>query len=374
MQTISEKIHSYINALSTDEVLNFYKLNFGMEEVLPSSSDLYRSSLFDLIAKDYQRIKNGLLIHQDEAYIELINYDSIKYVLIILLDDFVNSKTDEDLIEMFKNYFNNTIQLDEEDLIKKIRNINEVNPKIEKALYFYDLYNRLKYNKSDEIINKFNEIGLRNTYLNHFVEFERIENVMYDIIKSGVFVNLTLLICIIDIAYTERIAREIFENFIELQYKETYEKRFKVPILEIDIINMLRRNNKPSPNPRAKKIDELLFIKEIQDVRNKIIENNLEYEYSFTEPIVDVLNFRHSGILRGLLMELLKPVVELIGRHKTLSLFKPFFYILFEDNYNGLLTEDGFERENLNNIDFNGTYRGIYNSYFSTRVETLAGI
>jgi hypothetical protein len=197
---------------------------------------------------------------------------------------------------------------------------------------------------------------------------------MYDIIKSGVFVNLTLLICIIDIAYTERIAREIFENFIELQYKETYEKRFKVPILEIDIINILRRNNKPSPNPRAKKIDELLFIKEIQDVRNKLIENNLEYEYSFTEPIVDVLNFRHSGTLRKLLMELLKPVVELIGRPKTLNLFKPFFYILFEDNYNGLLTEDGFELENLNNIDFNGTYRGIYNSYFSTRVETLAGI
>jgi len=374
MQTISEKIHSYINALSTDEVLNFYKLNFGMDEVHPSSSDLYRSSLFDLIAKDYQRIKNGLLIHQDEAYIELINYDSIKYVLGIVLDDFVNSKTDEDIIEMFKNYFNNTIQLDEEDLIKKIRNINQANPKIEKALDFYNLYNRLKYNKSDEIINKFNEIGLRNTYLKHFVEFERIENVMYDIIKSGVFVNLTLLICIIDVAYTERIAGEIFENFIELQYKETYEKRFKVPILEIDIINMLRRNNKPSPNPRAKKIDELLFIKEIQDVRNKLIENNLVYEYSFTEPIVDVLNFRHSGTLRKLLMELLKPVVELIGRPKTLNLFKPFFYILFEDNHNGLLTEDGFELENLNNIDFNGTYRGIYNSYFSTRVETLVGI
>jgi hypothetical protein len=51
MQTISEKIHSYIKALSTDEVLNLYKLNFGMEEVLPSLSDLYRSSLFDLIAK-----------------------------------------------------------------------------------------------------------------------------------------------------------------------------------------------------------------------------------------------------------------------------------------------------------------------------------
>jgi hypothetical protein len=151
MHTISEKIHSYINALSTDEVLNFYKLNFGMEEVLPSLSDLYRSSLFDLIAKDYQRIKNGLLIHQDEAYIELINYDSIKSLLTNVLEDFVNSKTDEELIEMFNDYFNNTIQLDEKDLIEKIRIKKEVNPKIEKALDFYDLYNRLKYNKSDDL-------------------------------------------------------------------------------------------------------------------------------------------------------------------------------------------------------------------------------
>ena len=30
--------------------------------------------------------------------------------------------------------------------------------------------------------------------------------------------------------------------------------------------------------------------------------------------------------------------------------------------------------EDENNKDFEGTYRGNYNSYFSTRVKTLAGI
>jgi len=320
MQSITEKIKNHIESLTNEELKRIYENNFQID--ISNSlhgCGFYKTGLILLITSGYDEFKSRLVLQKDMAYNELMNFNP--------LDD------------------------------------------KSKGVSFYKMYKDLKYTGTEEVIEKFNSIGLRRPFLIHFTEFEKIESWIFSVIKKGIPVPLLSVLIILDNAYDERIAKEILENFIERDLKE-YDGR-EISELEIGIKNMLRRK-KSSSIRTSNKIEDILFGRMLEKVEqfNKKIGSKID----FFEPIVDVLNFRHSGALRKLLIELLEPLVKLIGRPKAIELFKPFFYILFEDNYNGLLTENGFELENLNNIEFNGTYRGNYNSYYSTRVKTLAGI
>ena len=322
MLSITEKIHNYIELLSSEGLIKFYDRNF---QINISNSNLdnlfYKNRLLYLIVNDYDEFKSRLVLQKDMAYNDLMNFNPLNHE--------------------------------------------------SKAISFYKMYKDLKYAGTEEVIEKFNSIGLRRPFLIHFTEFEKIEGWIFSVIKKGVFVPMLSVLIILDNAYDERIAKEIIENFIDPDFKQ-YDGRENVSEVEIGIRNMLRRRKNQSSIQRPKKIEDLLF----GNILDKVEQFNkkLGAEIDFLEPIFDVLNFRHSGNLRKLLMELINPVAKLIGRPKTLDLFKPFFYILFENNLDGLLTEDAFELENQNNIEFNGSYRGNYNSYYSTRVKTLAGI
>jgi hypothetical protein len=323
MQTITEKIKIHIETITSEELIEFYNRNF---EINISNSrlgnDFYKTALFSMITSGYDEFKKRLISQEETAYEQLMNFD---------LSDVEN-----------------------------------------KPISLLTTYIGLKYSGSEEVIQKFNSIGLRNPFLSHFTELEKIESWIFNVIKEGMFLPMLSTIIIVDNAYDERITKEILQNFIESKSKESYDGRTNVSEFEIEIRNMLRRRKYVSSNQKTPRVEDLLYGTLLDKVEQ--LNGRIGSEIDLFEPMLDALNNRHSGALRKLLKMLIEPVVQGFGRPKTIELFKPFFYLIFENNYNGLLTEEGFELENDKNSDFVGTYRGNYNSYYSTRVKTLTGI
>ena len=380
MQSITEKIKNHIESLSLLEIQKFYKNNFQLDikDMITKKKDFYKNGLFNLICEGYEDCKKQLILNQEEAYNDLLLYNPIKENYENqLLKDYNHLFSDQEIVEMIKNKYEILEPINEKQLIETVRfQLNNINDQdqIDKNFAFFNFYRSLKYFKTREVVEKFYSLEFINYELTHFVEFDKIEDVFFEIIKSGVFIKLSIFLLIVDCSYNERISREIFKRHVHPKRKKEYDSRDNVPQLEIDIKNMLRRRKYSTERPRPQKFEDLLFERENEKVENLFFQNNFELKFNLFDTLFDVLNFRHSGTLKYLLKEELTPVVNIIGRPKTLLLFKPFFYVLFEDNYDGLLTEVGFDIENDENLDFVGTYRSNYNSYYSTRVKTLAGI
>jgi len=376
MQTIILRIKNYIESLTSDELKIFYDKNFQIDiSNSPLGDDYYKTSLIDLICYGYEEYKSQLILNQDAAHKELLDYNPTKEdIQIQYLKNNYQIFTDQELIEMVKNKYEIIEPIDEKKLIETIRiQLENLNEKDHRIYYYYEFYKALKFKKEKDVVEKFNSIGLRNPYLTHFIKFEEIEDFIFEIIKSGIYIQMISVLNIIDIGFDDRITSEIFINFINPKEKENYDGRPNVMQIEIDLKNNLRRKKYSSSSPRPNSLIDILINRENENYTNAMNQIDFEFKYDFFEMIIDRINYR-GATLKELLLDLLNPIVKSIGRTKSLKLFKPFFYMLFEDNHNGLLTEKGFELENLNNIEFNGAYRGNYNAYFSTRIKTLVGI
>jgi hypothetical protein len=309
------------------------------------------------------------LIDKTYQYIHDLNENDTNKLLENIID-FYSFNLDikkEWLLQLITfNYFDYGIrdEIIEKDIKIELIKTYILNNSTEKIGCIYELYRDAKFCHSNEISTFLTELGIKKMFHTHFVDVEKMENILFSIIQSGIIIDYAFLIIIIDIMYDLRIHKEIYEIFIDPKIIEEYDGKGNVHEIEIQLKNIRRKRKYASKKAQKKELFEDLIL----DV-NKI---NSEIDQPTT--LIEVLNGKTPLYIKNLLQSFLNHLIEVKGRAEVLKIFKDYFHILFESNLNGLLTEESFVKENDVNEDFAGKYCGNYMKYYSTRIKTLVGI
>ena len=213
-------------------------------------------------------------------------------------------------------------------------------------------------------------MGYETINFNHFFDIEEFEEIMFGIIKEGVIVNFFLFFSILDSYYKQRIYKTIFEDCINGKILPEYDKRKNVPQVAVDFKNLVRRVKDNPTKIRAKDENEIFKMKIINNF-NEIPKS----EYDVYKEFDDTINLRpNNAELMRQLLEILTPYIEMHGDAKIKVLFKPYFYLLFEnDKRSGLLKENDFFEDYKTKYDDVVSYNGNFKTYYNSRIKALVG-
>jgi hypothetical protein len=144
-----------------------------------------------------------------------------------------------------------------------------------------------------------------------------------------------------------------------------------VPQTAAEFKNIVRRYNYKTNTPNLRSEYERLMT----ELLKKFEDSIPKVEFNLAKAIDDVVNLRpNNAIYRKLLSETLQPLIDLHGKQKIKTIFKPYFHLLFENKEGGLLTEDTFIVTHTNRNGKNDNYDGNYNKYYNTKIKVLVGI
>lgn len=318
MQSITDKIKNYINHLSYEEVValvqstNRETIQFNIGE-----DSVYRASLLVFITMGYEDAKNNMLTVGRQITKEIEENPT-------WLPVFSESKD------------------------------------VKIAHQFCCL---VKYNRSDNLVSILKEKGITDDAL--FINLENLENIMLDIIKSGVVIRLIETLYLVDLIYNARVVKYVLNNFGKFEVSKTYDKRKNVRDIDIQLVNILRKRKYASKKPKAKDEFESLM-NDLFDVLNAI-PNGTGEEMASTLLLNSIRN--HNSPCRDAIKEYFMNLSTNKTKAQIKKVFSQFFHILFENDINGLLSEDQFTTLSA----FNGQYEYSYKRYYSTRLDTLAG-
>ncbi len=324
MRPLTTRIEEYINSLNFDEIKQLIpKGQFNLlEECLP----IYRTTLINFITEGYS------------SYISYLNEKTINTI------EWINQNPDQ-IPDKFYNYSGE----------------GELN-------IVYQTYANLKFSKSYEVINFFKYRGIREVFLTHFVEINRIEDTIMEIIKSGIIINAQFTLIIVDMMYDMRIARDLNAYFITHKIVDEYDGPKEFKECEITLLNMLRR--------RKSDLDKFTKKEKYADPLEALLAEVERNDDSPDKFLTNIYIQAQKGTIRednNPLKELLKWYFMRILKYYTpleiKKIFKPLFYILFENSTDGLLSEDQFKLQ----AEDNEKYDGYYNKYYNTRLDTLVG-
>jgi hypothetical protein len=328
MQNLISRIEAHINSLTSEEITKLIKANYSEEEA---------------------QIIDGGFFHNKEVVIALITFGYSEYM------EHQNDKAKNMLTE-----------------IKELQLKNELHKKVTDG---YKLLSASKFNKTDEIITILKSMGIREMYLTHFIDLNNLEDILLEIIKSGCTFDLKMAVLLLDIAYDFRIATELRETYVDYEKVLYYDKRIDVSKTEIELKNMIRRwkyNAEFNKKPKIKFEEKMYTIFKQYNFNMEQIKTSIGLELE--EALYDYLNNRNNRNLKNLFSLFFKPILKKHGKRYIEKTFKPYFYIAFENTFEGLLTEEGFENENENNNEFTGKYSNNYEKYYKLKVKALTGI
>jgi hypothetical protein len=255
-----------------------------------------------------------------------------------------------------------------------------LHPKIEdKTPIAYSLYNAAKFFKDDEVITFLKKMGIRETFHDHFIDLNMVEDTLFGIVISGYIITIFDALILVDLSLGHKISYDFFANFTEMELEKNYDSRKNVPKSEIELKNLKRKwdynhNYKPKNNYEE-------GMKQIQVFWQT---NNLKGK--FTKSIYDMLNDRNSSTIKIYLQEFFIPLLLSHDKSDILQKFKPFFHIVFNNKSKGidgktihsshLLTSAEFEKHNEDRINKGKevVYDGDYNKYFNLTIKRLIGI
>jgi hypothetical protein len=273
---------------------------------------------------------------------------------------------------IFENFFLNykdyrTVTMEFENELKSFESIEQLCERFNqtKIRIAFLIYRYNKFCKTNYISEYLSQLGVRSMYQEHFIDIEKIENTLFDILKLGVLVNLQEYINVLDLSIDVRIFREFINHLVESEIVEKYDGRANVSKMDILLRNMERKRKYYSATPKE--------INGFEKMMSELI-NNHDSQNILSKLLREAINNRPINEIKKLMIFILNPYLDKIGRPTVIKIFKNYFHLLFENNIDGLLTEYNFEIQNVNNDDFKGKYDGIYNKYYSTRVKTLLGI
>lgn len=309
--------------------------------------------------------------------------------LIEKTNQYINNLKENDINKLFENIIDNhSMDLDtKKKWLCQIININYVDYSIrdeiieneiksesvktfiknnpnQKLIYAFELYREAKFSDSVIIATFLKYLGVKYKNQNHFIEKNEMEEALFKIIQSGILINYHYWTLLIDLIYDLRIYREFSQNLIHSKKVEKYDRRENVIDLEIKIKNILRKKEYASKNPQNKNEFESLLL--------GLHTNN--YDIDWLKILKESLTKKNRREFKKLLKYLFEEILKTNKRADVIKIFKDYFHIIFENNLNGLLTEESFAEENDINEDFAGQYCGNYMKYYSTRIKTLVGI
>jgi len=324
MSNLIDRIKIFINSKSPNEILYYLNKNKCGKNLQLDQSDSYKNDIINIIISGYQDYINILELSKRDAEDEIFNWQSG------LLNDFSEGN---------------------------------------KWKYLPDLYTKLKFYNTQKIEQFFISNGLNKNYLNHFIDFEKLENILYDIISKDILIDLKNLLIIVDYAYNIRIYSDIHSIISSKSPRKNYDGRKQVLDSEIKLRNIIRKMKYKSNKPHTKDEFEELMIPQFENWEQIKL---MGIEYELPNVLFDMLSQRKPSSLKYLIKDHLTPLIEIWGKPEIIKIFKPFFYLIFEDKKNGLLTEKGFENEFLNSR--NSRYDRSYNKYLNSQIKILCGI
>jgi hypothetical protein len=264
------------------------------------------------------------------------------------------------------NYFDYSIR--DELIIKEIENESvktfiKNNPN-QKLNYAFELYREAKFSDNAKIGTFLKSLGVTFKNQNNFVDKKEMEDALFKIIQSGILINYFEWILTIDLIYDVRIFIEFNQKILNFKKIKKYDKRENVDDFEIQMINIIRKTEYASPKPQ--KMNEFESIMLSLDTNNSKI--------NILKLIKESLTKKNRKEIKNHFKSLFDQILKTKKRAEVIKIFKDYFHIIFENNLNGLLTEESFAEENDVNEDFVGKYCGNYMKYYSTRIKTLVGI
>lgn len=330
-----------------------------MEPLTNRIQDHIASLTYEQIKENIQRIPNS----------EIVLNESFESIYRKGLADYITEGYSTYVTEL-GNIYLSTVELinSESELIPESFNVNSPQSEVASA---YQIYRNLKFFKSDDILSFFKSRGIRDIYLTHFITIKQVEGTMMEIIKSGIMINLKQTMLIIDLIYDVRIFKELYINFIDYQIVDTYDGRKNVKQLDIDLLNIRRQIKSKSNMPNK----ESVFAGKMKDLYDKA-----KKELGDEKTAINLLFKTQLNAIRGnnspcknILMDYFKPLVGTYSIDRIRTTFKPFFHLLFENTYEGLLTEEEFQKH-IDKSENHEKYDGVYSRYYVTRLETLVGL
>jgi hypothetical protein len=148
-----------------------------------------------------------------------------------------------------------------------------------------------------------------------------------------------------------------------------YDKKNITPTNEFekDLYNSIRAVKsmfKEINEPRFENIDILKMVK--KQLKYLPLNKNAKNKFLHADP----------EILIKLLLETVKEFSEVLlnepfSSADILSAFKPIFHMVYEDNEDGLFSEEEFDKYNCNRIGQTEIFDGNYKKYYNSKIYTL---
>jgi hypothetical protein len=146
------------------------------------------------------------LIEKTYQHIDDLNENDINKLLENIID-FYSFNLDikkEWLLQLITlNYFDYSIrdEIIEKDIKIELAKTYILNNPPKKINCIYELYRDAKFCHSNEISTFLIELGIKKMFHTHFVDVEKMENVLFAIVQSGIIIDYAYLIMIIDEVY-----------------------------------------------------------------------------------------------------------------------------------------------------------------------------
>ena len=279
------------------------------------------------------------------------------------------------ILKRYNTYYQNLVS-NKEKAIQKLHGDLKALPEFagrNERFSAFILYMDLKFFKCDETVSRFNLIGINNFYLTNFVNLSEIENIALGIIKNGIIINLMETLLLIDNAYNIKILMDLLNSFC-LHKIKLYDKRRNVKQLEVDLKNIIRRR-KTGGNNHNKHSDFAIIMNYLLDLfQNLSNEGVLDLQTVPVTIFYDMLREKYHRVISGYVRDYLSKYIEVFGKKSVFSVFKPLFFVIYENNKNGLLRSPEFEEMCTTKYGRSAPYDGKYDTYYYMRIEQLTGL
>lgn len=319
MSSLTEKITDFFNGLNEVQLIKYWNENLD----IPQDVDLniVRANLTQLVIMNY--------------------------------DDYIKR------IEAAYSHINENIS----EVNFKLNYTDKLSPK-DKKLYGVMFYYYFKFNKTKPFIQFLVDLGIIYNNSNYLKSIEEIEDVIFEIIMSGVLVNALFTFILIDMMFSLLINEQCMKMVYSREYYSKYDRRINVSKTEVLIKNTFRKLKENNDRQHKKSAFEEMLLESYN--RFKDFDNVIK-GLDYKQIMLTLNRDEDYSLIKPFMRESFSLIIKKQGKGCLYKRLKPLFYLLF--NKDILLREEQYY-----NSKIYAKYDGDYNIYYVKTIETLTGM
>ena len=243
-------------------------------------------------------------------------------------------------------------------------------------------YTNSRYYKSNFIVSKLEKLFISNIHHHSFLDINDVEKIIFEVIKSGYYVQIKKLLNAIDLAYKDRILfiylndlqteklipydkrkgkTELYIHLHQTKRRLEYNKNIEVSNSDLNLQNDFLFNPKKQKKSEYKSKLDIFYMTWIKQISGK--DGITDIKSGFSE-LMRLASSKHSNALQ----EIIKNAFSIYFQNNSmkndcLKNLKNLFYFIYENKESGILKEDKYWESEK--------YYKTYNQYYLSRIKTL---